>query len=169
MLFLLLCTSCNTHISETEKIITKWYQKEIVFPDNMIFVIKGDTVKYDFAGANYKILTFADSSDCIGCRLKLNQWDTYLSTINSDTKFIMVINNIDVNKIISQTKYDRFNRPIFIDNKGIFLKNNEMPQDIQYQTFLLDSQNRVIVLGNPLFNRRVDSLYRSIINTNCKF
>ncbi len=156
--------SCNTKLSDTKRIVAELYQKEIIFPKDMVFVIKGDTVKYDIDNAKYKILTYADSADCIGCRLKLCEWNYYLSNVKEDVKFVMVINNSDINRIISQTKYDRFNRPICIDDRGKFIRLNEIPDDIHYQTFLLDSLNHIILIGNPLFNGKVDSLYSSVIN-----
>lgn len=40
---------------------------------------------------------------------------------------------------------------------------NHFPSDVNFQTFLLDSQNRVLAIGNPVHNKKVRDLYLQII------
>ncbi len=40
---------------------------------------------------------------------------------------------------------------------------NHFPSDVNFQTFLLDSQNKVLAIGNPVHNKKVRDLYLQII------
>ncbi len=55
---------------------------------------------------------------------------------------------------------DRFLYPVFIDEKGGFDALNHF--HVNFQTFLLDSQNK-IAIGNPVHNKKVRDLYLQII------
>ena len=56
-------------------------------------------------------------------------------------------------------KRDNFNRPVCIDRDSQLDKLNKFPQDITFQTFLLDRDNKVKVIGNPVHNLAVRDLY----------
>lgn len=162
LIFSFFCCECS-HLSEKEKIVSIWYQKKIIFPNDYVFLFRGDTVDYNLS-AKYKVFVYVDSLDCIDCRLKLGQWENFMASIDTSiVKFIMIIDNDDVNSIVSKTKYDKFDYPICIDVKSNFNKLNRFPKQLEFKTFLLDSLNRVIVVGNPLFNERVANLYKKTI------
>lgn len=54
---------------------------------------------------------------------------------------------------------DAFDRPICIDIDDQLNKLNKFPADMTFQTFLLDKDNKVAVLGNPVHNTAVKDLY----------
>ena len=56
-------------------------------------------------------------------------------------------------------KRDGFDRPICIDLDDRLNKLNKFPADMTFQTFLLDKNNKVTVLGNPVHNTAVKDLY----------
>ena len=57
------------------------------------------------------------------------------------------------------------NVTICIDTLGIFKKDNPvLPQESYFHTFLLDSTNNIILVGNPLNNLKIKSLYFECIN-----
>ena len=50
---------------------------------------------------------------------------------------------------------DKLNYPIYVDTLGIFsLGNPHLLQDPRFHTFLLDENNNVILVGNPLQDRK---------------
>lgn len=48
-----------------------------------------------------------------------------------------------------------------VDNR--FNKLNNFPADMTFQTFLLDKNNKVVAIGNPIHNLKVRELYLKII------
>jgi hypothetical protein len=56
-------------------------------------------------------------------------------------------------------KVDGFDLPVCIDRKDRLNKLNRFPSDITFQTFLLDRDNKIVVIGNPIHNLAVKELY----------
>ena len=52
---------------------------------------------------------------------------------------------------------------VYIDKNNKFNKLNKFPSNMNFQTFLLDRNNRVIAIGNPIYNPKVKELYLKII------
>jgi hypothetical protein len=59
-------------------------------------------------------------------------------------------------KLIPQT--------IFIDSTNIFsIKNPNIPLETKYHTFLLDPNNNVVLVGNPITNEKIREIFLAII------
>lgn len=51
--------------------------------------------------------------------------------------------------------------PVFIDTTGVFMrKNSHIPKEQMLHTFLLDENNKVILVGDPVRNKRIYELFR---------
>lgn len=60
-------------------------------------------------------------------------------------------------------KRDKFTHPVCFDEEDAFNKLNKLPTDMTFQTFLLDKDNKVVAIGNPIHNPKVKELYLKII------
>lgn len=61
-------------------------------------------------------------------------------------------------------RYSDFKYPVLIDNEQMFLKlNKQIPNNKKLHTFLLNSNNDVIFIGNPLENGRIEDLFEKQI------
>lgn len=67
------------------------------------------------------------------------------------------------NEIISILRRSNFNYPVCIDEHDSLNILNNFPQDMAFQTFLLDRSNKVIAVGNPVHNPKIKELYLKII------
>ena len=70
MLFLLLfsCQRSNKK-KEIEEIVKSWQEKEIIFPEGLIFTKYGkDTIEYNIPASEYKIILYVDSVGCTECK-----------------------------------------------------------------------------------------------------
>ena len=56
-----------------------------------------------------------------------------------------------------------FDYPICIDENDSLNILNHFPQEMPFQTFLLDHNSKVIAIGNPILNSRVKDLYFDIL------
>ena len=52
-----------------------------------------------------------------------------------------------------------FDKPICLDRSDSLNQLNHFPKDIRFQVFLLDKNNKVVVIGNPVHNPNVKELY----------
>jgi hypothetical protein len=163
----------NKHKKEVRKTVTEWIGEEIEFPAELQCVsMMKDTACIDLYSDNYKILLYVDSLGCTNCRTKLAMWEILIS--QSDTIFenkpdFLFFFNPKVNrvkelKVLLRNNY--FGYPVFIDKDNEIKKLNDFPEKQEYQCFLLDKDNKVVMVGNPVYNSGIWTLYKKIINGN---
>ena len=169
LLFLALSfVSCNN--SKQEKLISllkEWEQREVLFPDNPIFTIQGrDTFNF-FLEENFKIVSYMDSAGCTFCKLRLRGWNQFISYLDtcshSRIPIFFFFHPKDKAQIEDILMHENFKYPVCIDVNDSFNKLNHFPSDIAFQTFLLDKSNRIVAIGNPVYNPKVKELYLKII------
>jgi len=139
-----------------------------VFPENSVFTIQGrDTVDFQFQNAPYKILTYVDSVGCLSCKLHLPIWSRYIHWLDSITEgkvpVVFYMQAKDVEELTFITQRDRFHYPICLDVMGELNRLNNMPTYMMYQTFLLDRENRVLAIGNPILDMELRDRYYEIL------
>ncbi len=160
--------SCNCSDKEQRDIVTEWIGKELIIPDSLQFQIGDIPIEYDFNDADYKIVTYIDSTGCTGCKMRLKEWDNFISSLkcSSDTvrvNFVMIVSHVNTEYLNEILKQKNFLHPITIDNEGIFYKSNHLPENNKYQTFLLTGDNRIVAIGNPINNPKIKDVYENII------
>ena len=162
---LVLFSSCKEGKKEQfARLVQEWQGKEIVFPQDMAFTrFVTESVDYRIPDAEYKVLVYVDSVGCTSCKLQLPKWQELIAHVDSATNgnipFIFVFQSKDDRELRYILKRDNFDRPVCIDRNNRFDELNQFPQDITFQTFLLDKDNKVKVIGNPVHNLAVRDLY----------
>ena len=162
---LFLLTSCKENKKEeVARLVQEWQGKEIVFPKNITFTrFVTDTVDYQIPQSDYKVLIYVDSTGCTSCKLQLPKWKELIAYTDSVTgnniPFLFFFQSKDDKELRYILKRDNFNRPVCIDRNSELDKLNRFPQNITFQTFLLDKKNRIVVIGNPIHNLAVKDLY----------
>jgi hypothetical protein len=154
----------ETNKERLTHLVTEWQGKEIVFPDNPVFTrYVVDTVDYQIPETAYKVLIYVDSAGCTNCKLQLHKWKELIAYTDSATggtvPFLFFFHAKDYREINHLLKKDDFDFPVCMDKKDKLNKLNKFPSDITFQTFLLDKDNKVIVIGNPVHNLAVRDLY----------
>ena len=163
-------SSCkNIQYESAVKIVKEWTGKEIKFPEGLTCTSMGsDTTCIDLHSNNYKILLYVDSFGCTSCRLRLSEWKKIIN--ESDTifsnppEFIFIFQpkqkeEKDLQQIF---KNNAFKHPVFIDRKNEIDKLNKFPSKPEYQCFLLDKDNKVVVIGNPT-NKEIWALFTKVV------
>ena len=160
--------SCDNEQKEKEKqilqLVNEWQGKQIVFPENAVFTrYLTDTTDFQIPQSEYKVLVYVDSTGCTSCKLKLNKWKKLIEYTDSVTQkkvpYLFFIHPQNEKDILWLLKEEKFDRPVCIDTNDLLNKQNKFPTNITFQTFLLDKNNRVIILGNPVDNQTVKDLY----------
>lgn len=114
---------------------------------------------------DYKLIVFSDSTECSPCVLKtLFKWKEFKN------KAELVNNKFAVFFIFSPPKQDEdflylslrgnaLRNQMFFDNEYLFRRSNpSIPDDKAFHTFLLDKNNNVILVGNPIENEKIKEL-----------
>ena len=164
-------TSCeNRERKELVQLVEEWQNKEILFPDSLEFIsTEADTLFRHYSiDAPYKVLIFIDSLGCTSCKLQLERWKNFISYVDSiaDRRipFYFILQGDKIDQLRYAMKKTSFDYPICIDKDNLFDELNSFPQKIMFQTFLLDSDNRVKVIGSPVYNLGIRDLYLDYIS-----
>lgn len=171
LLLLLFISSCKeTEQERITRLVREWEGKEIIFPEHVNFSILGKDTLYQGLKQmrNYSIITYVDSIGCISCKLKLHDWTGIIheldSITNSSVPVFFFLHPNSVKSMHNILKQHNFDYPVCIDEKDSFNILNQFPSEMMFQTFLLDKDNRVIAIGNPVNNSKIKDLYLSIIS-----
>jgi len=162
------CTQKTEKQAQAERIVTEWVGKTIQFsPDIALSVYGKDTVLNNFGATSYKILLYVDSTGCTSCKLKLFEWQKLMADADSlladKLSFVFYFQPKNKEELVYMFRRDRFNYPVYIDNRNTLMKLNKLPENPAFQCFLLDASNKVLSIGNPAVNPGVWKLYKKIM------
>lgn len=166
---LIMFSSCQSEVkNQVSQLVQKWEGKEILFPSNSVFTIQGkDTINCLKSNSDYKIVTYIDSIGCTSCKLQLVRWKTFIDEVDSlnygNVSFLFYFNPKDKSELSFILRRDDFSYPVCFDVNDSINKLNHFPSDMAFQTFLLDRDNKVAAIGNPIRNLKVKELYLKII------
>ena len=175
VLLIVVCSVCsckdNKKQKEIVKMVSEWTGKEILFPENLPCYVSGKETLQGFCDEyfdkEFKILMYVDSAGCSDCRLKLFEWKQLMketdSLFHGKVGFLLFFQPKSMNEMEYLLAKNEFDYPVFVDVKSMINGLNRFPQAIQYQCFLLDKDNKVLMIGNPVLNRKIWELYKAQI------
>ena len=156
IILLVLLYGCKREDGLNEQ-LKQMINKEIVFEDSIYKNNKKFTVVH-----------YVDSIGCIPCKLRPYDWIAFQTRIDSlynndvEIVFISHINAIkDLKKLmIAKEMHDIVLLPDYANRwaNGNQIRNNQL-----FYTMLLDSNNRVLVIGEPFLNEKMIELYDDAI------
>ncbi len=163
-------SSCHNMRNDDRNAVINLAGKEIVLPDSLGVMIQDIPVEYDFSFADYKIVTYIDSKGCTTCSMKLTPWNDLINEFKTiegvDVHFLMILNKDAEDEIVSILKRNFFRHPVSFDPEGTFKEKNSLPVSPSYHTMLLDRDNKVVAVGNPVLSPKIKDLYRQILTEN---
>lgn len=165
LLLTIFLSACQDKQKEIITLLVKeWQGKQILFPENMVFTrFASDTTNFVIPTSDYKVLVFVDSIGCTSCKLQLSRWKEFIRYTDSISQknipFLFFFQFDDQWEIHSLLIRENFDKPICLDRSDSLNQLNHFPKDIQFQVFLLDKNNKVVVIGNPVHNPNVKELY----------
>lgn len=166
LIFVVSCSK-NDPRERAKKIVTEWTGKTLIIPENIdTYFMNRDTI-VGASKAPYRIFVYTDSTGCTSCKLKLQTWKHYMheadSLLNGKLDFLFYFQPKNERELQFLFKRDKFEVPIHMDKEALILKQNSLPGEMEYQCFLLDSNNKIISIGNPTLNPKIWELYKQII------
>ena len=165
LVFTLGITAChNDKREEIARTVAQWQGRAVQMPEGAVFTVQArDTVAMDIYAPTHKVLVYVDSTGCTSCRLQLHEWKKFIAEVDSATggrvPFLFFLSPKSVKEARYITRRDDFTYPICVDMQNRLDSLNRFPEQDMFHTFLLDKENRVAVIGNPIHNRSVRDLY----------
>lgn len=166
ILFVLIYCSCSNSVTD---LYSYWINKSITIPDDFVWTISAtDTVPFDY-NRKFKIVNYIDSLGCLSCKSQFPLWSEFVKTINnlsdSDISVMLFLNPRNYANARVAIKKADYRFPVCIDLADSLNKLNHFPSDERFHCFLLDENNKVILIGNPVQNSKIRELY---IKTICE-
>ncbi len=135
--------------------------------DNVEALAAGESGYDTCLDADYKVVTYIDSVGCTSCKLQLPRWKQFMqevdSTLNRPIPFVFYFHPKDMKELRYITRRDVFTYPVCFDEMDDFNQLNHFPGEMTFQTFLLDKDNKVVAIGNPVHNPKVKELYLKVL------
>lgn len=166
---LLIITACqNKKKEEAINSVKEWIGKEILFPKNSIFTIRGkDTIDFSLNVSDYKIVSYIDTAGCTTCQLKLAEWQRFMNEVDAasstHTPFIFYLYPKNVKDLLIEFRREAFDYPVCLDEKDEFNRLNKLAESKALRTFLLDKENKIVAIGNPIENTNVKKFYLKLL------
>jgi hypothetical protein len=163
VLFLSACKE-NNNVNKVELLVKEWTGKTIKIPEiEPIIPYTRTGYSNNDNSSQYKILFYIDSTGCTKCKLQLHLWLSLIEKYKYKTTFLFFFHIKNKEELLSFLKEERLNHKVYIDTNDELNKLNRFPSNPQFQCFLLDKDNKVLAIGNPVNNTKVHELYRKII------
>jgi hypothetical protein len=160
VVFFVFC-SCNNN-KTLQSQAEAFAGQQVVFPDST-----------NVFNAQNKLIIWFDSTECVSCRMnQLYEWDydpvvRYTQVLEGHFDMIVIFSpkKKDVQYFQFNIKRYIVSFPVIVD-EGVFPKlNPHIPADKRLHAFLLDKNNKVVMVGNPLGNEKLWELYKDQIRT----
>lgn len=175
ILIILSIISCDMN-SKFKKEYNILKSEKITIPNNLKTLMNGnDSLIQNFFDSELKLIVYTDSTSCNSCYIrKLENWNyllEYAQGFNGKLKFYFIIApKIDeLNSVKIALRSVKFNYPVILDSEDNFKKSNpNIPNNKILHTFLLDKDNNVIMVGNPVNNSEVNELFKTTVSEALK-
>jgi hypothetical protein len=152
-LLISLMYSCHNQIDQNLQMqVKKMLGKEIK--------LNGQTETTHSTVAKIKLVTRINGN-CMPCIQKLNLWNPFIKKLEKDygVTILFYVAVSDTSFLRSTLNEIHFLHPIIIDYNDDFLKENHLPANSIFHTLLLDSANKVCLVGSPINNKTLQQLY----------
>lgn len=166
-------SACNSHKAEVQATVEKMQSSTITIPYERMECWASDSILEDrpWNKAKLKLVHYVDSATCSTCYLqKIAIYGLLFSMeaqSNNDFYNVFIINPniIAKKKLISDFSGKLIPKTIFVDSSNVFMESNpNLPSESMYHTFMLDENNRVILVGNPMLNKQIEDMMLSIVD-----
>lgn len=118
-----------------------------------------------------KFVIYIDSIHCVPCKLtRLKYWQEFEDEIHYKypfVNFIVVFEQPDKSNVLLRDYVnEEFSIPVFVDDKHLFHASNPHIPNIEiFHSFLLDSDNNIVLVGNPMTNERIEELFYQLLDS----
>ncbi len=110
---------------------------------------------YNSSDSSFIFVAYYDSLECLSCRMsQIGKWNSVIQKVNNkfEVKFYFIISpTLDkYSKTIEAYSNSRFLHDIYLDKNHAFERENPFLKNPYFHFLLMNSDNRVLYLGNPL-------------------
>lgn len=175
---LFLLAGCDDSKKSIKNTLLSMQKDTIIMPlDKMIcmhsenaesITLKGCTLK-----DTYQYIVYVDSTQCNPCAIDgMYAWNVLVDSLRTrkshvDFVFIVAPRKEQMEETILSIKSSGIISDVYVDTSYVFsLSNPRLPQKEKFHCFLINKENKIIMVGDILYNPAVRKLFNKIINLN---
>ena len=158
--------SCDCIKRDYERLMAS----RITFPETLQKVDRQDMLAFTVKNDNVHMIIYFDSTECSTCAIsKLEDWEPLIEEAKSiynyiDFIFIFSPTKSEMDKVMQNIVTNSQVYNIVLDDCGAFSQSNpQIPQDNRFHTMLLDKNNNVVLIGNPLYSNSIWELMKEAL------
>lgn len=168
-LIILFCLASCQHNTKQQQVqtILHWQQKEIFVPQSISINWNGLDSCDLFYKFDYKIVYYIDG-DCHTCLNQISRIDSVYQTIKTQYSTLLIyVYSADYKHLEKSLNQNgkTLQTPLLYDRENSFYKQNQLPSDPLFHSFLIDKDNHVIVAGSFIANQQMTDLYSKILQS----
>jgi len=167
LIFAVSCNNRNTKEKKVEASTNVLINREIYFPDSMLLYSEDTVFIIDssFFSDNKPKLIHSVNLNCGNCLYNLQEWEQLLPEFKA-CKIVFWLNDFEGNDSLIDSLCNRFPAVNFIsDYHGCFECINDLVYpDMNLSSLLLDGSNKIRLTGDPVYNKKLGSLYIQTLN-----
>ena len=121
--------------------------------------------------SKYTLVVFTDSTECTSCNVsRISNWEEVTQDFFFDScrsaRLVFIFSPSqkkiqEVRQIVEESSVDW---PIYLDTANVFQRSNkQIPDNQLFHVFLLNENNEILCVGNPLYNEKLRNIYKRII------
>lgn len=152
-------SSCSQRMKEYF-IVKRALGKSMEIPSTLVKISGSDFPM----SSRYKMVSFVNAAECEKCYAStLPIWSGILGETVEEIPVVFIFEkpSEQLKAVLDSTS--QF--VILSDSELAFRKLNKyLEDDIQYDTFLLDSSNTIVLRGNPLFGDKILKMYLKVLS-----
>lgn len=167
LLFLIACHSASNKKEISQNII-EWVGKELFIPTDFPAFYNSTTDSLDHENLDmlYKVLLYWGSESKENIKLELIKWQSLIKEVENSLlgkiQFEFYIYSENKKGFSSFLEYSQFDHPVYFDEENRISRLNHFPKNNQYCCYLLDKGNKVLAIGNPIYDQIIRSQYNQI-------
>lgn len=163
VLLAFLC-SCNNN-DRLIKEVQALSGRKITFPTGYESLSYHESLSVDsLLTKDIKMVSYIDDFPCTSCGVKmLHAWIEEVKEIDPEVAYVIVVQTQEKNVLFENIDSMRLPCPLMYYDTSVFDEVNELDVLARNKTFLLNKENRIVLVGEPFGNEKLTQLYRKTI------
>lgn len=156
--FLIYLLTTKTTENKLSKELQKWINQKLTI-EKGIEVFDRDSI----SDKSYRILIYVDDQGCTTCKLRLSEWHQFRQLLEAlapgKIAYQLLFDGKQIDEIRFLLKTHAWDNPLYWDREGKMNKKYNFPKNEAFRCFLLDKDERVLLVGNPVYSEAIRELY----------
>lgn len=158
---------CSCNKSRVIEEIKDLNGRIIQFPEYEVLACDSASIHdYDFRLDGIKLVSYLDKVPCSPCIISMLQdWaEEVKEELGVGFSYIIVLQADDRQELLNAIRVCQFRTPIIYYANSTFTDINKLHVLARNKTFLLSSDNKITVVGEPFGNKKLWNVYKRAIN-----